>query len=57
MYTVEFQKSGPPHAHYLIILDDNYKLLTAESYDNFFFALNYKILRKILIYKHLLLNV
>nr|XP_009779968.1 PREDICTED: uncharacterized protein LOC104229090 [Nicotiana sylvestris] len=33
MYTIEFQKRGLPHAHFLIILKDEYKLLTPESYD------------------------
>ncbi|XP_060170896.1 uncharacterized protein LOC132601854 [Lycium barbarum] len=35
MYTVEFQKRGLPHAHFLIILDDNYKILNPEAYDRF----------------------
>ncbi|XP_070022028.1 uncharacterized protein [Nicotiana sylvestris] len=34
MYTVEFQKQGLPHAHFLIILTNEYKLLTPEAYDN-----------------------
>ncbi|XP_075101964.1 uncharacterized protein LOC142177381 [Nicotiana tabacum] len=34
MYTVEFQKRGLPHAHFLIILTNKYKLLTPDSYDN-----------------------
>ncbi|XP_075099547.1 uncharacterized protein LOC142176314 [Nicotiana tabacum] len=34
MYTVEFQKRGLPHAHFLIILINEYKLLTPEAYDN-----------------------
>ncbi|XP_075099375.1 uncharacterized protein LOC107802678 [Nicotiana tabacum] len=34
MYTIEFQKRGLPHAHFLIILTNEYKLLTPESYDN-----------------------
>ncbi|XP_019236509.1 PREDICTED: uncharacterized protein LOC109216777 [Nicotiana attenuata] len=34
MYTMEFQKRGLPHAHFLIILTDKYKLLTPDSYDN-----------------------
>ncbi|XP_060202830.1 uncharacterized protein LOC132631247 [Lycium barbarum] len=33
MYTIEFQKRGLPHAHFLIILADEYKLLTPEAYD------------------------
>ncbi|XP_016472453.1 uncharacterized protein LOC107794475 isoform X3 [Nicotiana tabacum] len=33
MYTIEFQKRGLPHAHFLIILKDEYKLLTPEAYD------------------------
>ncbi|KAL3365177.1 hypothetical protein AABB24_010370 [Solanum stoloniferum] len=33
MYTIEFQKRGLPHAHFLIILMDRYKLLTPQSYD------------------------
>nr|XP_009786690.1 PREDICTED: uncharacterized protein LOC104234759 isoform X2 [Nicotiana sylvestris] len=32
MYTVEFQKRGLPHAHFLIILANEYILLTPESY-------------------------
>ncbi|XP_070013986.1 uncharacterized protein [Nicotiana sylvestris] len=35
MYTIEFQKRGLPHAHFLIILADEDKLLTPESYDKF----------------------
>ncbi|XP_075074469.1 uncharacterized protein LOC142162063 [Nicotiana tabacum] len=35
MYTIEFQKRGLPHAHFLIILADEHKLLTPESYDRF----------------------
>ncbi|XP_060170295.1 uncharacterized protein LOC132601203 [Lycium barbarum] len=35
MYTVEFQKRGLPHAHFLIILDEKYKLLTPEAYDKY----------------------
>ncbi|XP_070003189.1 uncharacterized protein [Nicotiana sylvestris] len=34
MYTVEFQKQGLPHAHFLIILSNEYKLLTNEAYDD-----------------------
>ncbi|XP_075106762.1 uncharacterized protein LOC142179786 [Nicotiana tabacum] len=34
MYTVEFQKRGLPHAHFLIILTNEYKLLTLEAYYN-----------------------
>ncbi|XP_060210795.1 uncharacterized protein LOC132637774 [Lycium barbarum] len=33
MYTVEFQKRGLPHAHFLIILCNEHKLLTPEAYD------------------------
>nr|XP_009775438.1 PREDICTED: uncharacterized protein LOC104225359 [Nicotiana sylvestris] len=33
MCTVEFQKRGLPHAHFLIILQNDYKLLTTEAYD------------------------
>nr|XP_016498695.1 PREDICTED: uncharacterized protein LOC107817404 isoform X1 [Nicotiana tabacum]XP_016498696.1 PREDICTED: uncharacterized protein LOC107817404 isoform X1 [Nicotiana tabacum]XP_016498698.1 PREDICTED: uncharacterized protein LOC107817404 isoform X1 [Nicotiana tabacum]XP_016498699.1 PREDICTED: uncharacterized protein LOC107817404 isoform X1 [Nicotiana tabacum]XP_016498700.1 PREDICTED: uncharacterized protein LOC107817404 isoform X1 [Nicotiana tabacum]XP_016498701.1 PREDICTED: uncharacterized pro len=33
MYTIEFQKHGVPHAHFLIILDNKYKLLAPEAYD------------------------
>nr|XP_016471553.1 PREDICTED: uncharacterized protein LOC107793670 isoform X1 [Nicotiana tabacum]XP_016471558.1 PREDICTED: uncharacterized protein LOC107793670 isoform X1 [Nicotiana tabacum]XP_016471563.1 PREDICTED: uncharacterized protein LOC107793670 isoform X1 [Nicotiana tabacum]XP_016471572.1 PREDICTED: uncharacterized protein LOC107793670 isoform X1 [Nicotiana tabacum]XP_016471583.1 PREDICTED: uncharacterized protein LOC107793670 isoform X1 [Nicotiana tabacum]XP_016471591.1 PREDICTED: uncharacterized pro len=33
MYTVVFQKRGLPHAHLLIILLNDYKLLTTEAYD------------------------
>lgn len=35
MYTIEFQKRGLPHAHMLVILSDDYKLLTSEAYDKF----------------------
>ncbi|XP_019245183.1 PREDICTED: uncharacterized protein LOC109225045 [Nicotiana attenuata] len=35
MYTIEFQKYGLQHAHFLIILKDEYKLLTSEAYDKF----------------------
>lgn len=34
MYTIEFQKRGLPYAHFLIILSNDYKLLTTEAYDN-----------------------
>ncbi|XP_019235643.1 PREDICTED: uncharacterized protein LOC109215972 [Nicotiana attenuata] len=34
MYTVEFQKRGLPHAHFPIILTNEYKLLTPEAYNN-----------------------
>nr|XP_016494696.1 PREDICTED: uncharacterized protein LOC107813895 [Nicotiana tabacum] len=34
MYTVEFQKRGLPHAHFLIILSNEHKLLTIEAYDD-----------------------
>ncbi|XP_070030070.1 uncharacterized protein [Nicotiana sylvestris] len=34
MYTIEFQKRGLPHAHFLIILTNEYKILTPEAYDN-----------------------
>lgn len=33
MYTIEFQKRGLPHAHFLLILNDDFKLITLESYD------------------------
>ncbi|KAG5584163.1 hypothetical protein H5410_044597 [Solanum commersonii] len=33
MYTIEFQKRGLPHAHFLIILMDGYNLLTPQAYD------------------------
>ncbi|XP_015167590.1 uncharacterized protein [Solanum tuberosum] len=33
MNNIEFQKRGLPHAHFLIILCNEYKLLTPESYD------------------------
>lgn len=33
MYTIEFQKRGLPHAHFLIILTDQYKLLIPQTYD------------------------
>ena len=35
MYTIEFQKRELPHAHFLIILNEHYKLLTPETYDRF----------------------
>ena len=35
MYTVEFQKRGLPHAPFLIILDERFKILTPEAYDRF----------------------
>ncbi|XP_029348190.1 uncharacterized protein LOC115034847, partial [Acyrthosiphon pisum] len=34
VYTIEFQKRGLPHAHILIILDEDSKLLTADDVDN-----------------------
>ncbi|XP_075083234.1 uncharacterized protein LOC142166986 [Nicotiana tabacum] len=34
MYTIKFQKRGLPHAHFLIILTNEYKILTPEAYDN-----------------------
>lgn len=33
MYTIEFQKRGLPHTHFLLILSEDFKLLTPESYD------------------------
>lgn len=33
MYTIEFQKRGLPHTHFLIILTEKYKLLTPEDYN------------------------
>ncbi|KAH9618152.1 hypothetical protein KSS87_022808 [Heliosperma pusillum] len=35
VYVVEFQKRCLPHAHYLIILDSNSKIRTADQYDEF----------------------
>lgn len=35
MYTIEFQKRGLPHAHFLLILADDYKLLTPESNEKY----------------------
>ncbi|XP_060212759.1 uncharacterized protein LOC132640260 isoform X2 [Lycium barbarum] len=35
MYTIEFQKRGLSHSHFLIILANEYKLLTPELYDKF----------------------
>ncbi|KAG5598903.1 hypothetical protein H5410_030273 [Solanum commersonii] len=35
MYTIEFQKQGLPHAHFLIILEEKYKILTPKAYDQF----------------------
>ncbi|XP_008184146.1 uncharacterized protein LOC103309715 [Acyrthosiphon pisum] len=34
VYTIEFQKRGLPHAHILIILDEDSKLLIADDVDN-----------------------
>ena len=34
MYVIEFQKRGLPHAHILIILDDNSKPRNSDDYDN-----------------------
>lgn len=34
-YTIEFQKRGLLHAHFLNILKEKYKLLTPEAYDQF----------------------
>jgi hypothetical protein len=33
IYVIEFQKRGLPHAHILIILDENSKLKTTQEYD------------------------
>ena len=33
VYVVEFQKRGLPHAHFLLIMDSNYKLVVPEQYD------------------------
>jgi hypothetical protein len=33
VHVIEFQKRGLPHAHILLILDQNYKLRSAEQYD------------------------
>ncbi|KAG5589305.1 hypothetical protein H5410_039819 [Solanum commersonii] len=35
MYTIEFQKRGLPYAHFLIILEEKYKIFTLEAYDQF----------------------
>lgn len=34
MYVIEFQKRGLPHAHILIVLDEDDKFQTTEEYDN-----------------------
>ena len=34
-YVIEYQKRGLPHAHMVIILDENDKLRTPVVYDNF----------------------
>ncbi|XP_059308268.1 uncharacterized protein LOC132059626 isoform X1 [Lycium ferocissimum] len=34
MYTIEFQKRGLPHAHFFIILANEYKLITPEAYNS-----------------------
>ena len=33
LYTIEFQKRGLPHAHLLLILEENYKPKTIADYD------------------------
>ena len=33
MYVIEFQKRGLPHAHILVILEDDYKLNNTDDYD------------------------
>ena len=33
VYVIEFQKRGLPHAHFLIILKTNAKLIALESFD------------------------
>ena len=33
VYLVEFQKSGLPHAHFLLIMEQKYKLTCAEQHD------------------------
>ena len=33
VYVVEFQKRGLPHAHFLLIMNSNYKLVVPEQYD------------------------
>lgn len=38
MYTIEFPKRDLPHAHFLIILEEKYKILTPEAYDQFLCA-------------------
>lgn len=38
MYTIEFQKCGLSHARFLIILEETYKLLAPEAYDQFICA-------------------
>ncbi|XP_057426365.1 uncharacterized protein LOC130719774 [Lotus japonicus] len=38
MYTVEFQKRGLPHAHILLWLKPQYKLITGEDIDKFILA-------------------
>ncbi|XP_028121112.1 uncharacterized protein LOC114318414 [Camellia sinensis] len=37
-YVIEYQKRGLPHAHMVIILDENDKLRTPDDYDNIFIA-------------------
>jgi hypothetical protein len=32
-YVVEFQKRGPPHTHFLLIMEGHYKITCAEHYD------------------------
>ena len=33
VYVVEFQKRGLPHAHFLLIMEQKYKLTCPEQYD------------------------
>jgi hypothetical protein len=33
IYVVEFQKRGMPHAHFLLIMEQKYKLTCPEQYD------------------------
>jgi hypothetical protein len=38
VYVVEFQKRGLPHAHFLLIMEQRYKLTCPEQYDHFICA-------------------
>jgi hypothetical protein len=61
VYVVEFQKRGLPHAHFLLIMEQRYKLTCSEQYDHLICAelpdkakypLLYKMVTKHMMHSH-----